>query len=58
MDPLQIQPEALLEVWGVCFRDHLQLEPMLNHCKRRGRTMIAKPHGEHKAHGGCCLGWG
>ena len=38
MDPLQKQPEALLEVWGVCFRDHLQLEPTLNHCKRRGRT--------------------
>ena len=22
----------------MCFRDHLQLEPTLNHCKRRGRT--------------------
>ena len=58
MDPLQKQPEALLEVCGMCFRDHLQGEPTLNHCKRRGRTMIAKPHGDHKAHGGCCLGGG
>ena len=43
---------------GLCFRDHLQREPTLNPCKRCGRTTIAKPHGDHKAHGGCCLMWG
>ena len=45
-------------VWVVCFRDHLQREPTLNLCRRCGRTMIAEPHGDHKAHGGCCLSGG
>ena len=31
---------------------------MLNPCKSRGLTMIAKPHGDHKAHGDCCLSGG
>ena len=33
-------------------------EPTLDRSKRPGRTMIVKPHGDHKAHGGCCLSGG